>query len=76
MSQPTSPLILQLLSAVRARPGATSGELAEGILANRHAVAATLPEIEQAGGLIERGLPRTCSVANTRALTWHPVWRQ
>ncbi len=73
----TGALVLQLLTAIRAAPGATAGELARKIGAeNRHPVAAALPEIEHASGLIERGLPRVCEVSRTRMLTWHPVWRQ
>lgn len=67
----------RVMDAVKAAPGSTAAEIAADCgQRRRHVVAMLLPELEQAGGCVERGVPRVCAITRLRAVTWHRVTRQ
>jgi len=60
------------LAHVLQRPGLTAAEIARAIGLERHAPSRRLPELRDAG-LVVNGSIRTCSVKGRRSLTWFPI---
>lgn len=60
------------LAQVRARPGQTAAEIARAVGLERHAPSRRLPELRDAG-LVINGPMRSCAVKGRRSLTWLPA---
>jgi len=65
---------LLIASAVSARPGQTSMELAKASAGgfDRWTAARRLPELEKVS-TVKRGEPRPCHVTGKRSITWWPA---
>lgn len=61
-----------LLTAARAHPERTAGELARHTGLDRHEASRRLPELRDAGFLLS-GKPRICEVLGTKAMVWWPA---
>jgi CRP-like cAMP-binding protein len=63
---------LLCLAQVTRHPGQTAAEVAEGTGLERHAPSRRLPELRDAG-LVVNGPIRICTVKGRRSLTWIPT---
>jgi len=62
----------ETLTAVRAKPGSTAWELADGNATLRYKYSRRLPEL-LAKNKVFHGIVRVCRIAKTRQWTWEPV---
>ncbi len=60
------------LAQVQAHPGQTAAEIARAVGLERHAPSRRLPELREAG-LVINGPMRICAVKGRQSLTWLPV---
>ncbi len=63
---------LLCLAQVTHQPGLTAAEIAEATGLERHAPSRRLPELRDAG-LVVNGPIRLCAVKGRRSLTWNPA---
>lgn len=62
----------RVLTALRDRPGSTSGELAAALGGDRYIASRRLPDLER-DGLVARGASRECRANGGAAVTWFPT---